>query len=132
MTTGALIAASASAGRARRIGAVLDAFRVADATAPDRARSLQALGLEEGTEIVVLARQGVLVHDPGSDAWYLSESAYIAQRDVRPKRAVRLLLILIAIALAIVAIGMGILIRKRPVVPATPAAATTPVAPPTP
>lgn len=142
MSTGALIAASAAAGRARRTGAVLDAFRVAGATAPERAMTLQALGLTQSPEIIALARQHVLLHDPGSDAWYLSEAAYIAQRDVKPKRAVRLLLLFILIMLAIVGIGMIALIRTRPATRApgaqatqpTPATATsaTPVAPATP
>jgi len=129
MTTGALIAASAAAGRARRTGAVLDAFRLAGATAPERARPLVELGLTQSPEVVAFARQRVLVHDVSTDAWYLDEAAYIALRDVRPKRAVRLLLMVVGLALAIVGIGMIALIRTRPVVPTTPAATATPVAP---
>jgi hypothetical protein len=129
MTTGALIAASAAAGRARRTGAVLDAFRLAGATAPERARPLAELGLAPSPEVVAFARQRVLVHDVTTDAWYLDEAAYIALRDVPPRRAVRLLLIFIGIALAIVGIGMLALIRTRPVVPGTPAATATPTTP---
>ena len=130
MTTGALLVANAAAGRARRLVAVLDAFRLAGATAPERARPLQQLGLTQSDEVIALARQHVLVHELATDGWYLDEAAYIAQRDVRPKRAVRLLLVFVGIALAIVGVGMVMLIRTRPVVPGTVTPATaTPVAP---
>jgi hypothetical protein len=85
----------------------MDAFRLADATAPDRARTLDALGIAHTTEVDQLARQGVLVAGPRRDSWYLSEAAVVARRrTARPKRAVLLVVIVLLVALGAVLVGL--------------------------
>ena len=101
-STVAIIAAA----RARRIREVIDAFRLADATAPDRARSLEFIGARHMDEVDVLGRVGVLVHDPRTGAWWLSERAYAEHRDQQSRKAVRVLLAVLAIALVLVAAAL--------------------------
>ena len=131
MGAGAWIAIAAAA-RARRIAQVLDAFRVAGATAAERARPLEPLGLESDPELTTLARAGVLVHDTAMGGWWLDESAWIRHRDQRPPRkAVKLLLGFIAFMLALVAIGTIVVVRQErarrlPPPPAPPGAVRLP------
>jgi hypothetical protein len=108
---GAVIAAVAAA-RARRVRDVMDAFRLADATAPDRARSLDEIGITAPAEVAMLSEAGIVVQDPRTGAWWLSEHAYVAHRDQQPKKAIRVLLVFIAIALVIVAAGMLALMKS--------------------
>lgn len=108
---GAVIAAMAAA-RARRVRDVMDAFRLADATAPDRALSLDEIGIAAPAEVAMLSEAGIVVQDPRTGGWWLSERAYIAHRDQQPKKAVRVLLVFVAIMLAIVAVGMVVLMRQ--------------------
>ena len=110
MAGGAVVAMAAA--RARRVRDVMDAFRLADATAPDRARSLDEIGITAPAEVAMLSEAGIVVQDPRSGGWWLSESAYIAHRDQQPKKAVRVLLVLITIALIIVAFGMIALVKS--------------------
>ena len=102
--TVAILAAS----KARRVRDVLDAFRIADATAPSRAVPLDQLTLGERhlPEIVVLARDGILVQGTGDGGWWLDERAFIARRDRPGSRTVRVVLIVGALLLAILAIMM--------------------------
>jgi len=105
MSGGAVVAAAAAAHQ-RRVRVILDAFRLADATAPERARSLDQLGVVPHAEVDELTRAGVLCPGPHGATWFLSERAYIAHRDARAMRArtVALAVVLaIAIALAVVA-----------------------------
>lgn len=99
--------AAAAAARQRRIQHVYDAFRVAGATAAERACSLEALGLAEGGDVHELERAGVLRRARGGDAWYLDEAAYIVRRDTRGSRSVRLVLVAV---IAVVALVLGVLI----------------------
>lgn len=110
MSGGAVIAAMAAA-RAQRVREVLDAFRLADATAPDRARSLDEIGIAAPAEVAMLSEAGIVLQDPRTGGWWLSERAYVAHRDREPKKAVRVLLVLVAITLLIVAIGMLVLLK---------------------
>jgi hypothetical protein len=107
---GAVIAAVAAA-RARRVRDVLDAFRLADATAPDRARSLDEIGIAAPAEVALLSEAGIVLQDPRTGGWWLSEQAFVAHRDQQPKKAIRLLLVFIAITLVIVAAGMIALMK---------------------
>ena len=107
---GAVVAAVAAA-RARRVRDVMDAFRLADATAPERARSLDEIGIAAPAEVAMLSEAGIVVQDPRSGGWWLSEQAYIAYRDQQPKKAIRVLLVFIAVALVIVAAGMLALMK---------------------
>lgn len=107
MGSGAVVAAAAQ--RRKQLDRVLDAFRVAGATAPDRAVSLSHLGRGYG-EADELLRAGVLRAGPQRESWYLDESAYVAFRDVRPNVALRVVL---AAALAVIAALLGWLTATR-------------------
>jgi hypothetical protein len=100
MAGGAVVAAAAAA-HAKRVQTILDAFRVAGATAPERAQPLEQLGLERNTELEELIRHQVLVAASRADEWYLSESAYIARRDSATQSARRILAFVLALALAL-------------------------------
>jgi len=101
MAGGAVVAAAAAA-RAKRVQTILDAFRIAGATAPERARSLEQLGLERNAELNELIEHQVLLPAPRESGWYLSESAYIARRDFTATQATRRI-VAIALALAVIA-----------------------------
>ena len=83
----AAVAALAAQEHERRVQEVTDAFRLAGATAPARARSLAELRVDhaDAAESLVAAR----LLQPGSapDTWYLDEAAVIAQREARARRA---------------------------------------------
>ena len=110
-TGGALVAIIAA--HARRTQEVTDAFRLAGATAPDRARSLAELGVRHAAEADELARAGVLVRGPRGDTWYLSEAAVVARRQTGA-RASRWVLVVAAVLLALGAVALGVLLADRP------------------
>src|SRR5829696_2500167 len=104
---GAVVAIAASA-RRRRMMEIVDAFRLADATAPDRAQPVERLGLVPSREFDALAADGVLVAGRQPGSWYLSESGYVARRDARRARPVLLIgIALLLLALGAVLIGTG-------------------------
>ncbi|MEO5567228.1 MAG: hypothetical protein ABIR92_01965 [Gemmatimonadaceae bacterium] len=83
MGAGAGAAVAIAAAKQRRLQEVVDAFRVGDATSPDRARPLESLGvahLEDADELMV---DGVLLPGPQSGTYFLSEAGYIVRRDRR-------------------------------------------------
>ena len=112
MSGGAVVAAAAAAHR-RRINHVLDAFRVAGATAPDRARALDTLVPARSREVDELQRAGVLVASPRGDSWYLDERAYVAWRDAGMSRRARALL-LIAVLLLAIGLAIALSIQRAP------------------
>jgi hypothetical protein len=65
----------------------LEVFRLADATAPDRARSPDQLGLTASRTLSRLIEAGVIQAVPGKNAVYLSEAALVAYRRTSAKRA---------------------------------------------
>ena len=73
-----MIAAGAAHRRAQDT-AVVDAFRIAGATAPARAQSLDRLGLADGDAVARLAVRGVL-RGVVRNRYFLDESAVIAER----------------------------------------------------
>ena len=75
---GAIIAA-----RQRRIQEIVDAFRLGDATAADRARRPEDLGIVEAGEFRDLLVDGVLVPGSREGTYYLSEAGMIYRRDER-------------------------------------------------
>jgi hypothetical protein len=103
MAGGVVIAAAA---RKQRLDRVLDAFRLADATDLERGRPLAELGLAPNAEIDELMRAGVISAGRKRSSWYLNEGAYIAFRDARPRRALRITL---AIVVALLAALLGLL-----------------------
>ena len=109
---GALVAIMAAA-HAQRVQAVTDAFRLAGATAPERARTLAALGIAQSSEVAELARVGVLVPGPGRDSWYLSEAAVVARRRAGTRLGSRSLVLIILLLVVVGAVAVGVLLRNR-------------------
>jgi hypothetical protein len=101
---GAIIAA-----RERRIRNIVDAFRLGDATAPDRARRLEDLGIVADNEARDLIVEAVLVPGPREGTYYLSEAGMIYRRDERKG-----LKAIIAVAVVILALGLLFLGRMTP------------------
>lgn len=99
-----MIAAAAAAKRKRR-ERIVDSFRLADATAPERSRSLAELGLAQEGELDELMRAGVICTGSQKSTWYLDEAAYIALRDSRPRQALRIVLVVI-LALLVIVLGV--------------------------
>lgn len=113
MGTGAMIAAAAAAKR-RRTNAILDAFRLAGATVPERAASTEGMGLSSSRELDDLVTSGVIVAGSRPGTWHLSEAAYVAHRDARPARALRVLaLVLFALTILGVALLFGLVEGQR-------------------
>ena len=111
MGGGAVIAAAAAARRRRR-REVLDGFRIAGATAPDRARRVDELGLNESRELAELVESGVLLQGPRRDSWYLDEAAYVAHRDARELRPVRAMVV-IAVILVLVGLLLVMVVSQQ-------------------
>jgi hypothetical protein len=106
MGGGAVIAAAAAARRRRR-REILDGFRIGGATAPERARRVDELGLSDSRELAELVESGVLLQGPRRDSWYLDEAAYVADRDARAMRPVRAMVV---IAVLMVLLGLLLLV----------------------
>jgi hypothetical protein len=104
MGGGAVIAAAAAARRRRR-REVLDGFRIGGATAPERARRVDELGLSESRELAELVESGVLIRGPRRDSWYLDEAAYVSHRDARSSRPTRMI---VALAVLLVLAGAAL------------------------
>ena len=103
---GGAIIAIAAAARQRRIQEIVDAFRLADVTSPERATSCAAVGVDSGrSELVDLVRDGVLAKGLGADTLYVDERAYIARRAARKDR--RTLALLSILLMAAVLMGLG-------------------------
>jgi hypothetical protein len=99
---GAVVAIAAA--RQRRIREIIDAFRLADATGPERARSLETIGLIESGDLKDLIVEGVLMAGPREGTYYLSEAGVIYRRGSR-----RALKVVIIVMIALAAIGMILL-----------------------
>lgn len=95
-----MVAAAAAAKKQRREH-IVDGFRVADATAPDRSRSLAEIGLTQDGELDELMRAGVICAGHERSTWYLNEAAFIALRDSQSRQALRIALAAVAALLAI-------------------------------
>src|SRR5688572_33505249 len=121
MNHGAMVAihaATTAAAAAKARTQVLDAFRMRDATAPGRARTLAEVGVRDEHALRALIEAGVVrgVDSRGRltvlgdsvdrvEGYYLDEAAYIAHRDGTDRKASRkaavvVVCILIAIAVA--------------------------------
>jgi hypothetical protein len=111
MGGGAVVAAAAAA-RAKRMQNIVNAFRLADATAPGRARSLAEIGAERGSEFDVLVSDGVVVAAAGG-TWYLSEAGYIAREAATSRASARAIFIVMGLAIALAIIGLFMAVRHR-------------------
>jgi len=109
MGGGAVVVAAAA--HKRRLEFVLDAFRGSDATAPERARTFEQLGIIENMELDQLRRAGVVLPGVEPETWYLSERAYTAHRArvaARARRVAVAALVLVGLAIVVVAVVYGV------------------------
>ena len=110
MGAGAVVAIAAAA-RQKRIQDTIDAFRLADATSPDRARNVEALGIMHFEEANELAAKGILAPGRTDGTFYLNEAAYIAMRDdPRPRRIAA---VMVAVVLIIVGLTLAFVLVAR-------------------
>ena len=109
MAGGGAAAAAIIAAKERRIRETVDAFRLGDATAPDRARRFEDLGVIADKETHDLIVEGVLVPGPREGTYYLSEAGYIYRRDDRKgMRAVAIVsIILLVIGVLVFGFAVG-------------------------
>jgi hypothetical protein len=105
MAAGAIIGAAAAAAAAREQANVLQRFRLADATAPDRAQSLDSLGLRPEGLVARLMAAGVILPGSRANRVYLSEAALLAYEQQTVKRSRLIAAVLACIALAV---GTGV------------------------
>jgi hypothetical protein len=106
MNGGAYVAIAASA-RARRMQKVVDAFRIADATSPERARGFDEVGVDRGQSVVDdLLHRAVLAPGRREGTFYVDERGYIAHRDERRRRARLAMLLMVVIALGVMGAGL--------------------------
>ena len=103
---GGAVIALAVAARRQRMNAILDAFRLAGATAAARAQTLDLLGLSTSRELDELSGSGILLPGSRAGTWYLNEAAYIAQRDAQPTRALRV----VSVAMVMLLVLLGVLL----------------------
>lgn len=114
MAGGGAVVAIAAAQRRRRMEAIVDAFRLADATSAARAASLDSLGVDtEQSELRELVREGVLARGMSDDTLYVHEAAYIAHRNARYHRARFAVILVVMIVLAVAAVGALTALRTR-------------------
>ena len=99
--------AGAAAERAER--GHLDAFRLAGATSPERARPLETMGLVRDTAFARLTARGVL-RAQGSGV-YLDEAALLAHRAPPRSRLVVVLMIVLLVAAGLAALAAGMRLR---------------------
>lgn len=101
-------AAAAAAAQQRQ----LDAFRLAGATAPERAQRPEAMGLPRDDTFVRLAHEGVL-RDAGDGRVWLDEAALIARRSAGTRMSRRAKFVVIGVLLALLLLAVGALLMAR-------------------
>jgi hypothetical protein len=82
----AAVAALAAQQHALQVQEVTDAFRLAGATAPERARTLAELRVAHAATAESLVKAGLLRPGAAAGAWYLDEAAVVAHRGARAGR----------------------------------------------
>ena len=103
MTAGMIAAAGAAAGaEAKQMTDTLERFRVADATAADRAQSLESLGLQHMRVVNRLMAAGVILPGARAGRFYLSEIAVAEYR--RRQLGQARIMALVGVGLAIAAL----------------------------
>lgn len=105
MGAGAVVAAAAAA-RAKRVQHIIDAFRLADATAPSRASSLTEVNAEHNAEFDALVGEGVVVAGQRAGTWYLSEAGYVRYRETRSRVSRRAVAMVLALAMALLGVAL--------------------------
>jgi hypothetical protein len=98
-------AAVIAAAMRRREQEVIDDFRAADATAPDKAQPYEATGPGESLAVRRLRNRAV-IREAAPGMFYLDEEVWTAVRRTRRRLATTLLLL---IAIALIGISLGII-----------------------
>jgi hypothetical protein len=112
MGAGGVVVIAAAAHR-KRLQQVIDRFRVAEATAPDRARILSELGVADSGELDELIDADVIRSGTAPDTWFLDEAAYIAKRDAPVSRTGRVVAAFAALIVVMAAVMLGFVLRAR-------------------
>lgn len=79
---------------------VIDDFRAADATSPDRAQSYTAIGLGESLAVKRLRNRAV-IREAGPGTYYLDEEVWAAVRRTRQRLVITLLSLIALFSLGI-------------------------------
>lgn len=90
--------------RERRL---VEAFSAAAATSPERARTIESLGIESDTTSLKRLQKSAVIREGASGRYYLDIPSWEALRRVRRRMAVVIIMIVIA-ALAAVVIGFRV------------------------
>jgi len=88
---------------ARAVANVLTAFRLADATAPTRARSLAALGVRPSRTVSRLERVGAIRPGTDPETRFLDERAWLAHQRSAQSRAT-----VVALAAGLLTLGLAV------------------------
>ncbi len=114
MAAGIIAAAGAAAGTAaKQMADTLERFRVANATAPERAQSLDSLGLQHSGVVNRLATAGVILPGTRPGRFYLSEIAFAAYQRQQIGRQRIMALAGVGIALACILAGVVMLVATK-------------------
>ena len=107
-----MMAAAASARLAAAERQLVDAFRLADATHADRARSLDQLGIVP-TDTLDRLRAAGIVRESEPRRFYLDEATIIARRDAPRSQRTHLVAVLIALTV-LLGLLVVLLVQLRP------------------
>lgn len=110
---GVVAAGAVAAAAARAREDLLERFRVAQATAPERAKRIDELGIIQDRFFKHFLESGVVI-DVGSDRYYLDETAVAALRRTSRGRAKLIAVIAALLALAVAAAGMFMGMQRHP------------------
>jgi hypothetical protein len=110
MAAGVMVAAAA----AREKADVLQRFRLADATASDRAQSLDSLGLRPQGLVARLMAAGVILPGSRANRVYLSEAALVTYEHSTVNRVRLAVLAATALALGAGLLVLGIFVSHAP------------------
>jgi hypothetical protein len=103
-TNGAIVAILAAQAQAER--RAFEAFRVAGATAPERAQTLQAMGITESMALRALTNRGIVSEaEPGH--FWLDERKLAARSRAGKPALLAVIFVLLVIALIALAVGMN-------------------------
>lgn len=105
-TNGAIVAILAAQAVAER--RALEAFRLAGATAPERAQTLPAMEITESMALRALTNRGVVRETEPGHFWL--DERKLAERS-RASRPALLVLALVLVALALIAVAVGMNLR---------------------
>jgi hypothetical protein len=123
MNAGAIVAVIAAAAAQKARQDAEDAFRLAGATSPERARSLAELGLTANPAVLGTLRSAGIIRGVGgrgqvlslgsetdAAAWYLDEAAILAERSMTSAVGKRKTYGVLAVAIAVLLLLIGFML----------------------